>query len=400
MGPWLDRIEGLRRDARRVIDDLRGQPAPPFRERHAGQRHLVAAPSGTAMLAPRLVEIASKVQETPDAVSLVVRDVGGAPLHAAPGQFFTLLLSVGGETLRRAYSASSLPADHDGAVRLTIKRVAGGKASTALVEGAREGDRLQLLGPSGSFGPVALGERRRRALLVAGGSGITPMLPIARAILDAEPASDVVLVYGNRSAADVIFAREIEALAAREASRFTVISVLEASSLGVDGETGRLDRAMLDRVLPTALANAGERALEAYVCGPEPMMVAARAALLDAGLDAAAVHEERFSQPHLRRDAEREPFASQPVRIRRADGQTIELRNPPGETLLEAGLAAGAPLPFSCTMGGCGACKVKLVSGEVEADEPNCLGPSERAEGLVLACVSRPRSPVVLEVLR
>jgi ferredoxin len=126
------------------------------------------------------------------------------------------------------------------------------------------------------------------------------------------------------------------------------------------------------------------------------MMDAARAALEARGVGLERIREERFHSP----SEARAPLLEAPVMARmRVGGRDHVVRVDPGQTLLEAGLAAGAELPFSCAMGGCGACKVKLVSGTVHTEEPSCLSPRERAEGYVLTCCSRPTSPVALEVL-
>ncbi len=80
------------------------------------------------------------------------------------------------------------------------------------------------------------------------------------------------------------------------------------------------------------------------------------------------------------------------------EGRAHQVTAAPGVTLLEAGLSAGLPMPYSCTVGGCGTCLLRLLSGEVHLEEPNCLSHEERASGQVLACVSRPLSPVAVEV--
>ena len=382
-----------------VLSGLAGDQPAPFTIRAPGKRHLLAAPAGTALLAPRLVEISSIVRETADAVSLVLADVSGAPIEFQPGEFFTLLLSIDGETLRRAYSASSLPGELGGAVRITIKRVHGGKASNYLVDHAREGDRLQILGPSGSFVlPTSNGERRE-IVLVAGGSGITPMMSIAAAIMRDEPASRVTLLYGNRALGDVIFRGQLAELSASSNGRFRVRHVLSEPSADWKEGRGILAADVVDRELAKlALFDEAKPSRTWMLCGPEPMMKAARQVLLARGVAENAIIEERFSQPHLRKTSTTLPQSAQLLTIRSRDGASIETRVPMGATLLEAGLAAQVAMPFSCTMGGCGRCKVKLLEGAVDMEEPNCLSENERAEGYVLACVARPETRVAVEV--
>jgi ferredoxin len=124
-------------------------------------------------------------------------------------------------------------------------------------------------------------------------------------------------------------------------------------------------------------------------------MHAARAFLTGRGVAHASIHEERFVSAHASRTTS--PSAAHTVVVRsRAGSRRLVVE--PGHTVLEAAFAARVDMPFSCTVGGCGACRVKLVDGDVAMDEPNCLTPEERAGGYVLACMSRPGGPCTLEI--
>jgi ring-1,2-phenylacetyl-CoA epoxidase subunit PaaE len=135
---------------------------------------------------------------------------------------------------------------------------------------------------------------------------------------------------------------------------------------------------------------------EIFVCGPTPMMDAAHEALSALGVDPSRIHEERFTSPEQRKPVAL-PKGPQPVLVT-LGGTKREVVQREGQTLLEAGLASGLAMPFSCAMGGCAACKVRLVEGDVVQEEPNCLTASERAEGYVLACCSRATGPCAVEV--
>lgn len=385
------RLDALRRDAAMVRRSLVGSPPSPFVSRKPSVH---TEREASAALAPRSMRVARVVRETADAVTLVLEDPTGAPVRFVAGQFFTLLASVDGEALRRAYSASSSALDPS-RVELTIKRVAGGKVSGFVVDGIREGETIELLGPSGSFTFTPDPTAQRHVVLVGGGSGITPLMSIARTLLAAEPRSFVSLVYGNRREDDVIFRDALAALAAEHAERFARVDVLSEPPPGWTGATGMLERDVVARQLDVVDVHA-ELPAEFYVCGPEPMMRAAREAILARGVDPSRIHEERFASPHLRA-ASSTPLDAQTVTARMRDGER-RFVVAAGQTILEAGLAAGAPMPFSCAMGGCGACKVKLADGEVDMEEPSCLTDEERAAGYVLACVSRPKCAAVVEV--
>ncbi len=390
-----DRLEVLRRDVRTLANDLVGRRPPPFERRFPLGRHQHVIPRGAELLAARTVRVARVVRETADAISLHLEDATGAPIAFTPGEFLTLLVDVAGERLRRAYSIQSALGD---GVAVTVKRVEGGRVSNHLNDHAREGDVLEVLGPSGSFTASPDPARRRRLVLIGGGSGITPLASIAKSVLAREPGSHVTLLFGNRRLADVIFRDALDALASAHPDRFVLRHVLEAPPDGWTGGTGRLDRATCEAELATLLARdvpEGLEPVEVFVCGPEPMMAAAREAAIALGVPRTALREERFSSP-AQRAAER-PASPQPITLR-LPGGTRSIVETPEQTILEAGLSAGLAMPFSCAMGGCGRCKLKLVDGDVASDEPNCLNDSERAEGYVLACVSRATRPTTLEV--
>jgi ferredoxin-NADP reductase len=370
-----ERIDTLRRDLTMIRRSFAGRSAPPVR--------ITPRAATESVLAPRVLRVAQIVRETKDAVSIVLEDPSGAPIAFRPGQFFTVLVSIGGETLRRAYSASSDARDTT-RVAITVKRVAGGRVSTHLNDALREGDSLRVLGPSGSFVLPELTAASRHLVLIGGGSGITPLMAILRVALATEARTIVSLLYANRSPDDEIFARAIDALAAAHSERFTVRRHFGL----VDAEIAAREIALLDERLdlPT----------DFFVCGPEPMRAIVREVLAARGIDAARIHEERFASP-----------GSRAVAAPSGDAQTLTIRTKSGErrvlvgsgqTLLEAGLAGGVDMPFSCAMGGCGACKVRLREGEATMDEPSCLTSEERDEGFVLACASRPNGPCVVEL--
>lgn len=387
------RLEVIADDVRMIVGGWSGHTPPPFLRREPLARHVLATPTRD-VLATRKLKVCRVVRETPDAVSLFLVDPTGQRISFIPGQFFTVLVTLpSGEVLRRAYSISSTP-DADGAVaeaRITIKRISGGMASNHLNDHATEGMTLEVLGPSGSFTTKFIETNQRHLVLFAGGSGITPLMSLAMTVLAREPSSRVSLVYGNRSISDVIFRDELDALLRNHSDRFVVHHVLTNAPDGFLGRTGLLDRehaaAELDLLPP---------ADEYFVCGPEPMMHAVREALEMRGVAASSIREERYSSPG-RRVKQDVPLVPQRMLVRQGSSERNVLVKA-GQTLLEAGLEAGFAMPFSCSMGGCAACRVRLVEGEVVSDEPNCLSADEKREGFVLACVSRPSSACVVEV--
>lgn len=388
----MGRYDTFRRDLRTVLHTFFGTPTPTFGVRAPLARHQhVRAPVADPM-PTRPVRIVEVVRETADAVTLHLEDEAGRPFDFHPGQFLTLVLTLEGREVRRAYSLCCPPSGGP-RVAITVKRVAGGRVSNHLVDRAAAGDRLAVLGPSGSFGVTIDRAAQRHVVLVAGGGGITPMMSIAASVLAGEPGSRVSLLYGNRRQSDVVFADALAALSSLHGDRFQLRHVLEEAPPGADVGRGRLERA----VAAAELRALGVGDAECFLCGPEAMMAEVRAALVDdLGVPPGRVHEERFSSPSQRTHGARATRA-QPISIR-VRGRTHEVTAEPGQTLLEAGLGAGIPMPYSCSLGGCGACKLKLVAGHVESDEPNCLTAAERGEGWVLGCVSRATDSTTVEV--
>jgi ferredoxin-NADP reductase len=381
--PFKRPYSTLRRDLESIARDLRGErPRPTVRRPERSAPRSIPPPT----FAPRRVRAVEIVRETADAVTIVLEADDGAPIAFEAGQFLTLHVAIDGRTWKRAYSISTSPLD--GRCAITCKRVRGGKVSTFLVEALEEGAALEILGPSGSFAaPPATPEGGRPLFLVAGGSGITPCWSILRTVLATDRDREVTLVYGNRSEEDVIFGAGIDALAARE-PRFRVVHVL-SEPRRAEAIPGILDRATIG-ALP--LDPDGDY----LVCGPAAMMDAARDALLSCGVPPSRIREERF-QSLGENGAALAAMAPQLVTlVRRGAERAITV--PAGRTILEAAIANGVELPFSCAIGGCAACKCRVVDGTVALEEPSCLTPEERAAGWTLTCVGRPLAPTKLEV--
>ncbi len=359
------------------------EPPPTFELRAPSARWGQAKPRP----AHHALRVAEVIQETPSTRTFVLTSPdGGAPAFSyRAGQHLTLLVDAGGTTHRRCYSFSSSPLA-DGRPAITVKRMSDGVVSRHLHEHIGTGDTLAALDPSGDFTLATDAAARRHVVLVAGGVGITPLISLAETVLRAEPGSRVTLLCGSRSEDEIVFRRRIEALAQQFAPRLRVRHALDAAADGWTGLRGPLDG-------PRVLEALGEARADAYfVCGPEPMMQIVCAALEAAGVPRDRVHTERFAYASI--GSVRIPDHAAEVTFA-ATGRKVTAR--PGQTLLQAGLEAGIALPSSCTMGGCGACKVKTASGAVVMSEPNCLSETERTAGYVLACCAYADTDVVIE---
>ena len=332
----------------------------------------------------REVRIAEVRRETPSAVTLVLEDAGDnrGRFDFRPGQYFTLIADIDGRPTRRAYSASSVP----GSPRLevAVKHVEGGQFATHVHRNLRAGDRLAVRGPSGSF--HAEPHPPDEIVLIAAGSGVTPMMSMIRTRLAVRSDRDrIALLYSSRSADEIIFADELTRLARDNPDRLSMTHVLTS-------QNGRLDADGVRRWV-TGLSPAQDA--HYYICGPEPLTDTVRGVLAGLGVPDPLVHHERYTSgtgTGITTTVPRQMTVEEDGRL--VGAVTVE----PGQTLLDAGLAAGLPMPHSCTVGNCGECLVRLRSGEVTQNEPNCLTPRQQADGYVLTCVACPLSKVTLDI--
>ncbi|HEX6241129.1 MAG TPA: iron-sulfur cluster-binding domain-containing protein, partial [Polyangiales bacterium] len=201
------------------------------------------------------------------------------------------------------------------------------------------------------------------------------------------------LLYGNRGEQDIIFRKQLDALCAAHPS-LRLRHVLSEAGAASDAVSGILDEATVSAQLRQLAAEPGD--FDAYLlCGPEPMMQAARRALLAHGVPEAKIHEERFTTS----SAPSDPVSGDSELCFVHEGETQVVTVDAGETLLETTQRLNLPLDFSCMAGQCGTCMIKLDAGQVEMEEPNILTDAQKKRGLILACVSRPRGACTVSTL-
>jgi len=325
----------------------------------------------------RVVEV---IRETPDAVTLVLETTDGRPMPFRAGQYLTHCFQIGDATIRRAYSVC-LP--EGTTLACTVKAIEGGVVSGFVLDGIAPGYEYATLGPSGDF--VLPADETAPLAFLAAGSGITPVISMIETALTRTPDRRIALVYASRDERHIIFRDRLLKLASRHAA-FTLVHVLSRPGPDWNGESRRLTGARAAHLLaPSDLT-------QVYLCGPVELMDQTRDALVASGTNVAHVHRERFyAAPHHTGTT---PNAPQPITFKKS-GRTVTQR--PGETVLEAGLREGVKLDFSCTVGGCAACKVKVLGGEVALDEPNCLSADERGQGFTLSCSAYALGPVVID---
>lgn len=338
--------------------------------------------------------VAEIVEETADARSIrfdVPPDLADLFRFSA-GQHLTLRATIGGEDVRRNYSLCVAP--HEGLLKVTVKRIAGGVFSSWVAEALEAGDRIEVMPPHGSFTVPFDAARSRRYVAFAGGSGITPIMSLARTALAQEPGSRFTLFYGNRDANGIIFLEALAELKDRFLGRFELFHLLSDEDGDVDLLNGMLDRATCDRLLAAFVADPKE--VDAwFICGPGPMMDAAETALMDAGVTAERVHIERFTagRPSAALAAEMAALQQQASGLQLGvtiDGRTRRIAFD-GTNILDSARAAGLPAPFACKAGVCATCRARVTAGKVSMAARYGLTDEEIEAGYVLTCQSVPK---------
>jgi ring-1,2-phenylacetyl-CoA epoxidase subunit PaaE len=306
----------------------------------------------------------------------------------APGQ--SLTVRRGGE--RRSYSICAVKGR---APRIGVREVAGGVVSGWLVRRIRPGDVVEVQVPAGSFTPDL--EVSGQHVLIAAGSGITPVLSIAGSLLAAQDGSAVTLLYGNRRSDSVMFADEIADLKDAYPDRVCLVHVLSREPQEVELFNGRLDAAKLRALLPVTVDVAAVD--HWWLCGPFGMVEDAIGLLAELGVLRRRIHRELFyvedAPPAQAIHAEAAPGPGAEVTVL-LDGRRSTMTVPAGTPVLDGAQRVRPDLPFACKGGVCGTCRARLVDGEVTMRRNYALEQEELDAGYILTCQSLPVSPSVI----
>jgi ring-1,2-phenylacetyl-CoA epoxidase subunit PaaE len=300
----------------------------------------------------------------------------------APGQWLTIRRG----DQRRSYSICSPWGQPP---RIGVREVAGGAVSSWLVRDVKPGDLVDVLPPSGTFTPDL--DSPGDHVLLAAGSGITPLLSIAASVLAAQKESTVTLFYGNRRADSVMFVDEIADLKDTYPARMRVMHVFSREAHEVELFSGRLDATKLLAVLP-ALIEVG--AVDHWwVCGPLEMATDAATVLTAMGVPAQRIHRELFyvgDEPPPQRHPDDPPAVLGAEVTIVLDGRTSTVNIPPGARILDGVQRVRPDLPFACKGGVCGTCRARLTDGRVTMHRNFALEQPELDAGYVLTCQSLP----------
>ena len=318
----------------------------------------------------------------------------------APGQYLTFRRHFNDAEIRRSYSICSSP--NDGELRVAIKKVEEGKFSTYAHGELKAGDVLDVMPPMGNFTSKHKKETHKEYLAFAAGSGITPIMSIMKTVLENEPDSNFTLVYGNRGKNSIIFREAIEALKNKYMLRLRVYHVLSREYVDVPLFSGRINAEKCAEFCKTLIDV--KHTDEAFICGPENMILSVRQQLIDLGMPSGHVHIELFTSPDQPKSSHEQwvstheqesgPMSTVSITL---DGTTFEMKLAfNGESILDAALRSGADLPYACKGGVCCTCRAKVTEGEVEMEVNYALEHDEVEKGYVLTCQSHPRTEKVV----
>lgn len=342
-----------------------------------------------------------ELTQTAVEVSFAVPEELSEEFSYIPGQHIALRTTIDGTEIRRSYSLCAPP---DGkTLRIGVKEVADGLFSAHVRNDLAIGDTIEVMNPQGSFTSRLTKSDTGRIVAIAAGSGITPVMSLAAAVLRTHPGVHFTLLYGNRTSTDVMFLDDLADLKDAHMGRFDVHHFLSGEGRSAELYSGRIDEEKLTRLLELVIPP--ETVDEWFLCGPLPLVEMTRTLLDSHGVERSRIHFELFTtgREGEGRSGPRRPrkpaAASGPVHTVTftLDGRTGKATTPQGspDTVLSTALSARPDVPYACAGGVCGTCKAKLICGTVDMADNYALEPDELEAGYVLTCQSVPTSDSV-----
>ncbi len=336
------------------------------------------------------------IKETDDAVSVVFKNPGFFKrIKYKPGQFLTLKLPIKNKIENRAYSLSSSPWI-DKFLRITVKKVENGLVSNFICNELKEGQKIEIEKPMGNFFVSPSQRNEKQYVMLAGGSGITPIYSIIQSVLKKETKSKITLIYANRSEASIIFKKEINALAEDFPEKIKVhhlVDVKSSSDEALNYHNKRFDESLLDSIMEIDELTYDRS--DFLLCGPEGFMDAVLAVLNNKNVAPERIKKEAFSV-----DLSKLIVTSgvtdvtSTVKVNGVGGNdTIQVGK--GKTILQAALDQDVAIPYSCRSGMCSSCKAICKSGTVSMIDGHLLPQSEVDQGFILTCVAFPQTEEV-----
>jgi len=336
-------------------------------------------------------------RETSDAVSVAfdIPPVLQIAYQYKQGQYITLKMNINGEEVRRSYSICTSP-HSENELRVAIKEVPDGRVSSFINRKLKVGDSIEVMTPMGNFYTPLNGGVKKKYVLFAGGSGITPMMSILKSTLYIEKQSSVILFYANRNEDCTIFKKELDTIDSNN-SNLKIVYIFDSPQQKIsDLQTGIINPEKAKALIENL---GGMNADEYFICGPGPMMENVKATLEQLKVAKEKIHIEYFSA-----------VADAVNKAETATGANVDSKitvvqygietnfnlKTAGSSILDAAIEAGVDAPFSCKGAVCCTCRAKLIEGKVKMDANFALTEDEVAQGFILTCQSHPLTEKVV----
>jgi ferredoxin-NADP reductase len=372
------------------IEDVSGGMRPGFMKSPNGS---VLQNGGKAI--NMVIEVEQVRALTPDSVCIEFKLPQGERLQYQAGQYITVSKWLNGEQQTRCYSLCTKP--EVGTLKIGVRRTSDGLVSGFLNNELKAGDELIVQGPFGDFVyPAAEPREHDKLVLIAGGSGITPILAITETALAEHPNVSVTLIYACRSRDSIMFFDELEQLKSEHPERLNIRYVVDQDRSQPLDLHGRISKSTMADLLPGLGEGKSSKKLkrtEFYVCGPEGLKDLAVEVLVEHDVESKQIHIEQFVASLTEAEG---PLHK--VEVALADGSKHSLSVASNQTVLEVAKAEGISLPHACSSGTCGSCKLKVEDGEAEPIPNSIPGitSEEKCAGYTLACQCKPLNNLVL----
>ncbi|EDP69563.1 phenylacetic acid degradation protein E,flavodoxin reductase [Flavobacteriales bacterium ALC-1] len=338
------------------------------------------------------IKSVSKVTEQSVAISFEIPENLKEDYNFNAGQYVTLKATINGEDVRRDYSICS--SQNSGDLTVAVKAVENGTFSVYANSELKTGDTIDVSTPNGRFVFEANDAKTRTIAAFAAGSGITPILSIAKTLLEDEPFSNFVLVYGNKSSVDVMFFKELVELQTLYGNRFHVHFIYSQARVD-DSLFGRIEKSTVNLIVKNKYKDVTIE--QFYLCGPEQMIHTVKNVLIENGVKEKSIFFELFTAPIEANTDVAADLPSGQTKIKvLVDDEEFEFEMSKETTILEAALKQDIDAPYSCQGGICSSCIAKLTEGEATMRQNNILTDDEVAEGLVLTCQAHPTSNTIV----
>lgn len=327
-------------------------------------------------------------RETPEAVSVLfnVPSELKENYQFIAGQYINIKLTLDGNEIRRAYSICSTP--ESGELKIAIKAIKNGYFSKFANEQLTAGKVLEVGTPEGKFTFEPDAARLKNYAAFVAGSGITPVMSILQTVLEKEPNSTFVLVYGNKSSNETIFYNQLHDLQLKYVGRFFVHYVFSQQKAD-DQLFGRIEKSTVNFVLKNK--HKEKEFDKFYLCGPEEMINRVSDVLKENNVKEKDIKFELFSASSSENEIQKSLEGHTKITVL-VDGDETSFEMSQKQSLLEAALKQGLDAPYSCQGGICSSCIARISKGTAEMKKNTILTDGEIAEGLILTCQAHPTS--------